>query len=136
MIIIILVIVATIIYFKKEKFKFALHERCTTVSFGIVVIVVALAAGFCGKQKPSFHFALIIAAGFLCFTLFAIPWLKFDYKEYVGNVNCKDVIQIILKPQGILFLCVALHVGKPYSFSTRWLFVLSVLAESWSRDDC
>ncbi|XP_046852671.1 uncharacterized protein LOC124445929 isoform X1 [Xenia sp. Carnegie-2017] len=122
-----LVTAAAIGHVKEKKYKYRLFEVMGAVGTGITLCVVSLIAGQfkyerCDEEQPSFFVSFPIAAALQCFTLLGTLWLNFDYYEKPDNINYKEAILALLKPQHIFILCIAFHVGACNGFLTRWQY--------------
>ena len=118
--------VATMTHLQNDKTKFGFYacwgEIGAGMSLFLVGILVTQVRHFhCGELVPSYFISFLCAAGFQCFTLVSLPWLKFEYLER-RVVNFAEVKKIIWNPHYLLMLLICAHVGLCTSFQFRWEF--------------
>ena len=121
-----LIIVATMTHIKDDKTKFGFYACWGEIGAGLSLFLVGILVGhvrhfLCGEQVPSYHVSFFYAVAVQCMTLFALPWMKYEYLEK-RVVNYADVKKALCKPHYILMLVVCAHAGLCSAFQTRWEF--------------
>ena len=121
-----LIIVATMTHIKDDKTKFGFYACWGEIGAGLSLFLVGILVGhvrhfLCGEQVPSYHVSFFYAVAVQCITLFALPWMKYEYLEK-RVVNYADVKKVLCNPHYTLMLVVCAHAGLCSSFQTRWEF--------------
>ena len=121
-----LITVATMTHIKDDKTKFGFYACWGEIGAGLSLFLVGILVGhvrhfLCGEQVPSYHVSFFYAVAVQCMTLFALPWMKYEYLEK-RVVNYADVKKALCKPHYILMLVVCAHAGLCSAFQTRWEF--------------
>ena len=118
--------VATMTHLQNDKTKFGFYACWGEIGAGMSLFLVGVLLSqvrhfHCGELVPSYFISFLCAAGFQCFTLVSLPWLKFEYLER-RVVNFAEVKKIIWNPHYLLMLLICAHVGLCTSFQFRWEF--------------
>ena len=118
--------VATMTHLQNDKTKFGYYACWGEIGAGMSLFLVGILVSqvrhfHCGELLPSYFISFLCAAGFQCFTLVSLPWLKFEYLER-RVVNFAEVKKIIWNPHYLLMLLICAHGGLCTSFQFRWEF--------------
>ena len=118
--------VATMTHLQNDKTKFGFYVGWGEIGAGMSLFIVGILVSqvrhfHCGELVPSYFISFLCAAGFQCFTLVSLPWLKFEYLER-RVVNFAEVKKIIWNPHYLLMLVICAHGGLCTSFQFRWEF--------------
>ena len=121
-----LITVATMTHIKDDKTKFGFYACWGEIGAGLSLFLVGILVGhvrhfLCGEQVPSYHVSFFYAVAVQCITLFALPWMKYEYLEK-RVVNYADVKKVLCNPHYTLMLVVCAHAGLCSAFQTRWEF--------------
>ena len=118
--------VATMTHLQNDKTKFGFYACWGEIGAGMSLFLVGVLLSqvrhfHCGQLVPSYFITFLCAAGFQCFTLVSLPWLKFEYLER-RVVNFAEVKRIVWNPHYLLMLVICAHGGLCTSFQLRWEF--------------